>query len=72
MKSWFIDMVVEGKEAKRLRKIILDIKLWSQPLLVIFLYCDSKIIMSRTYNNIYNGKSRYNHSTWICLRVNYK
>jgi hypothetical protein len=56
MKSRFIDMTIKGKEAKRLRNMLLDIKLWPQPMLVISLYYDNEATMSRAYNNVYNGK----------------
>ena len=46
MKSRFIDMTIKGKEAKRLRNMLLDIKLWPQPMLVISLYYDNEAIMS--------------------------
>jgi hypothetical protein len=36
--------------------MLLDIKLWSQPMLVISLYYNNEATMSRAYNNIYNGK----------------
>jgi len=39
--------------------MLLDIKLWSQPISAISLYYDSETTMSRAYNNIYNGKSRH-------------
>ena len=39
--------------------MLLDIKLWPQPISVVSLYCDSETIMSRPYSNIYNGKSRH-------------
>jgi len=39
--------------------MLLDIKLWPQPMSAIFLYYDNETTMSRAYNNIYNGKSRH-------------
>jgi hypothetical protein len=39
--------------------MLLDIKLWPQPMSVISLYYDSEATMSRAYSNIYNGKSRH-------------
>jgi len=59
MKSEFITMAVAGKEAEWLRNMLLDIKLWSQPMSAISLYYDSETTMCRVYNNIYNGKSRH-------------
>jgi hypothetical protein len=46
--------------------MLLDIKLWPQPLSAISLYDDSETTMSRAYNNIYNGKSRH-----ISIRYGY-
>jgi hypothetical protein len=46
--------------------MLLDIKLWPQPLSTISLYDDSETTMSRAYNNIYNGKSRH-----ISIRYGY-
>jgi len=39
--------------------MLLDIKLWSQPMLVISLYYNNEATMSRAYNNVYNGKWRH-------------
>ncbi|GJY80322.1 zinc finger, CCHC-type containing protein [Tanacetum coccineum] len=46
-----------GKEAEWLRNMLLDIELWPQPILDIFLHCDSQSTLSRAYNKVYNGKS---------------
>ena len=46
MESEFIDIATVGKEAKWLRNMLFDIKLWSQPMSVISLYCDSEATMS--------------------------
>nr|GEU98265.1 retrotransposon protein, putative, Ty1-copia subclass [Tanacetum cinerariifolium] len=47
-----------GKEAKWLRNMLLDIKLWPQPMPTISLHCDSQSTLSKAYNKVYNGKSR--------------
>jgi hypothetical protein len=39
--------------------MLLDVKLWPQTMSVISLYCDSEVVMSRAYSNIYDGKSRH-------------
>jgi hypothetical protein len=39
--------------------MLLDIKLWPQPMLVISLYYDNEATMSWAYNNVYNGKWRH-------------
>jgi hypothetical protein len=59
MESEFIAITVAGKEAKWLRNILFNIKLWPQPMSAISLYCDAEATMSRAYSNIYNGKSRH-------------
>jgi hypothetical protein len=59
VESEFIAMVVAGKEVEWLRNMLLDVKLWPQTMSVISLYCDSEVVMSRAYSNIYDGKSRH-------------
>ncbi|GJU77538.1 ribonuclease H-like domain-containing protein [Tanacetum coccineum] len=41
---------LDGKEAEWLRNMLLDIELWPQPILAIFLHCDSQSTLSRAYN----------------------
>jgi hypothetical protein len=55
-----------GKEAEWLRNLLLDIKLWPQPMPAISLHCDSEATLSRAYSKVYNGKSRH-----ISLRHEY-
>lgn len=59
MEAEFIALTAAGKEAEWLRDLLLDIELWPQPMLAITLYCDGEAMMSKAYNNIYNGKSRH-------------
>ncbi|GLT95567.1 hypothetical protein SLE2022_132430 [Rubroshorea leprosula] len=66
MESEFITLAAASKEAEWLRNLLLDIKLWPQPMPAISLHCDSEATMSRAYSNIYNGKSRH-----ISLRHTY-
>ena len=66
MKSEFIALVVEGKEAKWLTNMLSDIELWPQPIPAISMYCDSETTLGRAYNKMYNGKSRH-----ISLRHDY-
>jgi hypothetical protein len=65
MESEFIALAA-GKEAEWLRNMLLDIKLWPQPMPAISLHCDSEATMSRAYSKVYNGKSRH-----ISLRHEY-
>uniref|UniRef100_A0A2N9H138 Reverse transcriptase Ty1/copia-type domain-containing protein n=1 Tax=Fagus sylvatica TaxID=28930 RepID=A0A2N9H138_FAGSY len=66
MESEFIALAVVGKEAEWLRNLLLDIKLWPQPIPAISLYCDSESTMSKAHSKVYNGKSRH-----ISLRHEY-
>jgi hypothetical protein len=58
MESEFIALAVVGKEAEWLKSLLLDIKLWPQPMPAISLYCDSEATMSKEHSKVYNGKSR--------------
>lgn len=62
----FIAFAAEGKEVKWLENLLLDIKLWPQPMPAVSLRCDSETTMSRAYSKVYNGKSRH-----ISLRHEY-
>jgi hypothetical protein len=66
MESEFIALAAAGKEAEWLRNLLLDIKLWPQPMPAISLRCDSEATMSRAHSKVYNGKSRH-----ISLRHEY-
>uniref|UniRef100_A0A2N9HPB4 Retrovirus-related Pol polyprotein from transposon TNT 1-94-like beta-barrel domain-containing protein n=1 Tax=Fagus sylvatica TaxID=28930 RepID=A0A2N9HPB4_FAGSY len=66
MESEFIALAAAGKEAEWLRNLLLDIKLWPQPMPAISLYCDSESTMSKAHSKVYNGKSRH-----ISLRHEY-
>ena len=59
MESEFIALATAGKEVEWLRNMLLDIELWSQPILAISVYCDSEATLGRAYNKMYNGKSRH-------------
>jgi len=66
MESEFIALIATSKKVEWLRNILLDIKLWPQPMLSISIYYDSQAIMSRAFNKIYNKKSRH-----VSLRYEY-
>ncbi|GJR04813.1 zinc finger, CCHC-type containing protein, partial [Tanacetum coccineum] len=59
MEAEFLALAAAGKEAEWLRNMLLDIELWPQPMPSISLHCDSQSTLSRTYNKMYNGKSRH-------------
>ena len=46
MESEFIALAAAGKEVEWLRNLLLNIKLWPQPLPAISLHCDSEATMS--------------------------
>ena len=66
MESEFIELAVAGKEVEWLGNMLLEIKLWPQPMPAISLHCDSEATMFRAYSKIYNRKSRH-----ISLRHEY-
>ncbi|WMV54736.1 hypothetical protein MTR67_048121 [Solanum verrucosum] len=59
MEYEFIALADVGKEAKWLRNMLLDIKLWPQPMPVISIFCGSESTMCIAHNKMYNGKSRH-------------
>ncbi|GKG37060.1 hypothetical protein Tco_0447233, partial [Tanacetum coccineum] len=59
MKYEFVDLAAVGKEAKRLRNMILEITLWSKPIAPIYILYDSAATLAKAYSQMYNGKSRY-------------
>jgi hypothetical protein len=59
MEFEFIALAAAGKKVEWLRNLLLDIKLWPQPMLAISFYCDSESTMSKTHSKVYNGKSRH-------------
>ena len=59
MESEFIALAAADKEVEWLRNMLLDIELWSQPIPVISVYCESEATLGKAYNKMYNGKSRH-------------
>lgn len=66
MKPEFIALATTRKEAEWLRNLLLDIKLWPQPMPTVSLHYDSQATMSRAFRKIYNEKSKH-----ISLRHKY-
>ena len=66
MESEFVALAATGKEAKWIRNLSLDIKLWPSPMPPISIHCDSQATLARAYSSTYNGKSRH-----ISLRHEY-
>ncbi|GJU51733.1 zinc finger, CCHC-type containing protein [Tanacetum coccineum] len=55
----FVALEVAGKEVEWLRNLILEIPLWSKPIALISIRCDSASTLSKAYSQMYNGKSRH-------------
>ncbi|GJV47538.1 zinc finger, CCHC-type containing protein [Tanacetum coccineum] len=48
-----------GKKVEWLKNLLLEIPLWSKPITPIFIRCDSVATLTKTYSQMYNGKSRH-------------
>ncbi|KAJ9553541.1 hypothetical protein OSB04_017587 [Centaurea solstitialis] len=59
MESEFVALAAAGKEAEWLRNLIYEIPLWSKPIAPISIHCDSAATLAKSYNQVYNGKSRH-------------
>ncbi|KAJ9553540.1 hypothetical protein OSB04_017585 [Centaurea solstitialis] len=59
MESEFVALATAGKEAEWLRNLIYEIPLWSKPIAPISIHCDSAATLAKSYNQVYNGKSRH-------------
>ncbi|GKA31485.1 zinc finger, CCHC-type containing protein [Tanacetum coccineum] len=59
MESEFVALAAAGKEAEWLRNLILDMPLWSKPIALISICCDSAITLAKAYSQMYNEKSRH-------------
>lgn len=66
MEPEFITLATTAKEAEWLRNLLLDIKLWPQPMPAVSLHYDSQATMFRAFRKIYNEKSKH-----ISLRHKY-
>nr|GEX72846.1 zinc finger, CCHC-type [Tanacetum cinerariifolium] len=59
MESEFVALAAAGKEAKRLKNLLLEIPLWVKPMAPISIRCDSVATLAKAYSQMYNGKSRH-------------
>ncbi|GJU07266.1 hypothetical protein Tco_1123696 [Tanacetum coccineum] len=59
MKSEFVALASASKEAEWLRNAIFEIILWSKPIALISIHCDSATTLEKAYSQMYNGKSRH-------------
>ncbi|GKB23733.1 retrovirus-related pol polyprotein from transposon TNT 1-94 [Tanacetum coccineum] len=59
MAAEFVAMASCCKEEEYLRDLLINIPLWPKPMPPISVHYDSQSTLSRAYNQVYNGKSRY-------------
>ena len=59
MESEFITLCAACREAEWLKEFLCEYELWPQPMTAISLHCDSNVVLSRAYSDVYNGKSRH-------------
>ncbi|GJZ52046.1 hypothetical protein Tco_0606561 [Tanacetum coccineum] len=59
MESKFVALAAAGKEAEWLKNFLLEIPLWSKPIIPISIRCNSAATLAKAYNQMYNGKSRH-------------
>ena len=52
MEAEFIALVSASKEAEWLIYFLMDIQVWSNPVPLVFINCDSETMLSRAYNTI--------------------
>nr|GEW92631.1 hypothetical protein [Tanacetum cinerariifolium] len=57
--SGWVFLLAAGKKAEWLRNVILEISLWSKPIVPISIRCDSVATLTKAYSQMYNGKSRH-------------
>ncbi|GJV31505.1 hypothetical protein Tco_1391905 [Tanacetum coccineum] len=57
--SGWVFLLAAGKEAERLKNLLLEIPLWSKPIAPISIRCDSAATLAKAYSQMYNGKSRH-------------
>nr|GEX91672.1 hypothetical protein [Tanacetum cinerariifolium] len=50
MESEFVALAVAGKEAEWLKNFLLEILLWSKPIVPIFIHCDSAATLAKAYS----------------------
>ncbi|GJY90013.1 zinc finger, CCHC-type containing protein [Tanacetum coccineum] len=59
MEFEFVALAATGKEVEWLKNLLLEIPLWSKPIAHISIRCDSASTLTKTYSQMYNGKSRH-------------
>ncbi|GJS93070.1 zinc finger, CCHC-type containing protein [Tanacetum coccineum] len=59
MEFEFVALAAAGKEAEWLKKLLLEIPLWSKAIAPISIRCDSVVTLAKAYIQMYNRKSRH-------------
>ncbi|GJX16592.1 hypothetical protein Tco_0217424 [Tanacetum coccineum] len=59
VKSEFVTLGVAGKEVEWFRNMILKISLWTKPITLTLIRCDSDATLAMAYSQMYNGNSRH-------------
>ncbi|GJR77183.1 hypothetical protein Tco_0089548 [Tanacetum coccineum] len=59
MEYEFVALAAAGKENEWLENLLLEIPLWSKPIVPISIHCDSDATLAKAYSQMYNGKSRH-------------
>ncbi|GJW92985.1 hypothetical protein Tco_0172657 [Tanacetum coccineum] len=59
MESEFMALAATGKKVEWLKNFLLEIPLWSKPITLISIHCDSAATLAKAYSQMYNGKSRH-------------
>ncbi|GJU88994.1 hypothetical protein Tco_1301417 [Tanacetum coccineum] len=59
MESEFVALAAADKEVEWLKNLLLEIPLWSKPIVPISIRCDSAATLAKAYSQMYNGKSRH-------------
>ncbi|GJW09012.1 zinc finger, CCHC-type containing protein [Tanacetum coccineum] len=68
MEYEFMALSAAGKEAEWLKNLLLEIPLWSKPIALISICCDSVATLAKAYSQMYNGKSRHLGVRHIMIR----
>ncbi|GJU86452.1 zinc finger, CCHC-type containing protein [Tanacetum coccineum] len=55
----FMALAAADKEAQWLKNLLLEIPLWSKPITLISIHCDSAVALANAYSQMYNEKSRH-------------
>jgi len=68
MAAEFVALASGHKEAKWSRNLLYEMPLWPKPMSPVYIRCDSAVVLSKAYSNVYNGKSRHIGLRHSCVR----